>query len=184
MPRAPASATARPFKVSLPIPVLLEAAPEKAGVEPPHRDAFAMRFNGQRILVVDDDAATRELLTQLFERTGASVETAASARLALSMIVRTPPNLLIADIGMPNEDGYALMRRVRALPGQMHTVPAIALSAYTRAEDREAARDAGFTRFIAKPATPQLILCTVDELLTTINGAGSSGDAAVDEHAV
>jgi signal transduction histidine kinase/CheY-like chemotaxis protein len=172
------------FRVSLPIPVLLEAAPETPGVEQPHRDAFAMRFNGQRILVVDDDAATRELLTQLFERTGASVETAASARLALSMIVRTPPHLLIADIGMPNEDGYALMRRVRALPGQLHTVPAIALSAYTRAEDRDAARDAGFTRFIAKPATPQLILRTVDELLTTTNHAASSGDTTVDEHAV
>jgi len=172
------------FRVSLPIPVLLEAAPETLGVEHPHRDAFAMRFNGQRILGVDDDAATRELLTQLFERTGATVETAASARLALSMIIRTPPNLLIADIGMPNEDGYALMRRVRALPGQLHTVPAIALSAYTRAEDRDAARDAGFTRFIAKPATPQLILRTVDELLTTINRAGASGDTTVDEHAV
>jgi signal transduction histidine kinase/CheY-like chemotaxis protein len=172
------------FRVSLPIPVLLEPAPEKAGLEQPHRDAFAMRFNGQRILVVDDDAATRELLTQLFERTGASVETAASARLALSMIIRTPPNLLIADIGMPNEDGYALMRRVRALPGQLHAVPAIALSAYTRAEDREAARDAGFTRFIAKPATPQLILRTVDELLTTVDRAGSTGDTTVDEHAV
>jgi signal transduction histidine kinase/ActR/RegA family two-component response regulator len=172
------------FRVSLPIPVMLQVAPDKPGVEQPQRDAFAMRFNGQRILVVDDDAATRELLTQLFERTGASVETAASARLALSTITRTPPNLLIADIGMPNEDGYALMRRVRALPGQLRTVPAIALSAYTRAEDREAARDAGFTRFIAKPATPQLILRTVDELLTSINRAGSSGDTAIDERAV
>ena len=153
------------FQVALPIPVLIEAPADRHASEPP-RDAFAMRFNGQRILVVDDDAATRELLTQLFERTGASVETAGSARLALSTIARTAPNLLIADIGMPNEDGYALMRRVRRLPGQVRTVPAIALSAYTRAEDREAARDAGFTRFIAKPATPQQILRTVDELLT------------------
>ena len=72
------------FRVSLPIPVLLESPPDKRGAERPERDAFAMRFNGYRILIVDDDAATRELLTQLFERTGASVETAASARLALS----------------------------------------------------------------------------------------------------
>ena len=171
------------FRVSLPIPVLLESPPDKRGAERPERDAFAMRFNGHRILIVDDDAATRELLTQLFERTGASVETAASARLALSNIVRTAPNLLIADIGMPNEDGYALMRRVRALPGQVRTVPAIALSAYTRAEDREAAREAGFTRFIAKPATPQLILRTVDQLLTDTKSTGS-GDQAADERAV
>ncbi|MEN3339655.1 MAG: hypothetical protein V7647_3331 [Acidobacteriota bacterium] len=153
------------FKVSLPIPVLIETPIERQTSELP-RDAFAMRFNGQRILVVDDDAATRELLAQLFERTGATVETAGSARLALSTIARTPPTLLIADIGMPHEDGYALMRRVRRLPGQVRTVPAIALSAYTRAEDRDAARDAGFTRFIAKPATPQQILRAVDELLT------------------
>ena len=84
---------------------------------------------------------------------------------------------------MPNEDGYALMRRVRALPGQVRTVPAIALSAYTRAEDREAAREAGFTRFIAKPATPQLILRTVDQLLTDTKSTGT-GDQAADEHAV
>ena len=84
---------------------------------------------------------------------------------------------------MPKEDGYALMRRVRALPGQVRTVPAIALSAYTRAEDREAAREAGFTRFIAKPATPQLILRTVDQLLTMARST-AAGDQAADERAV
>ncbi len=84
--RAESAGTGRgaTFRVSLPIPVLLESPPDKRGAELPERDAFAMRFNGHRILIVDDDAATRELLTQLFERTGASVETAASARLALS----------------------------------------------------------------------------------------------------
>jgi signal transduction histidine kinase/ActR/RegA family two-component response regulator len=155
------------FEVWLPVPALLEAAPDRRANEQRHGDAFAVRFAGRRILVVDDDAATRELLSGVLERTGASVEAAASVRTALRHIHHAPPDLLIADIGMPNEDGYSLIRRVRKLAGAVRMIPAIALSAYTRAEDRDAAREAGFTRFIAKPATPQQLLMAVDALLNT-----------------
>ncbi len=153
------------FRVSVPVPVLLESPPERRESEHRHGDAFAIKFEGRKILVVDDDAATRELLTELLQRTGARVETAASARMALVNIGQGAPDLMIADIGLPEEDGYSLIRRVRTLPGTARSVPAIALSAYTRAEDREAAREAGFTRFIAKPATPQQLLRAVEALL-------------------
>jgi signal transduction histidine kinase/CheY-like chemotaxis protein len=153
------------FSVSVPIPVLLESPPDRRESEHRHGDAFAIKFEGRKILVVDDDGATRELLTELLQGTGASVETAPSAGMALERIGQRPPDLLIADIGLPEEDGYSLIRRVRTLSGPVRGVPAIALSAYTRAEDREAAREAGFTRFIAKPATPQQLLRAVQALL-------------------
>jgi signal transduction histidine kinase/CheY-like chemotaxis protein len=152
------------FRVLLPIPVLLELPADRREPERPG-DAFDIRLEGRKILIVDDDAATRELLTRVLERTGASVEAAESVRTAMTRIDRRPPDLVIADIGMPDEDGYSFIRRVRALSGSARAVPAIALSAYTRAEDREAAHQAGFTRFIAKPATPQQLLRSVDALL-------------------
>ena len=89
------------------------------------------------------------------------------------------PDLLIADIGMPDEDGYSLMRRIRALPGAVGAIPAIALSAYTRAEARGSAEDAGFTRFIPKPATPQDLLRAIDALLNPVQQPSRS---AVDDH--
>ncbi len=152
------------FRVLLPVPVMVDAA-DRPDEEARHGDAFAIRFDDRRILVVDDDAATRELLANVLERAGASVDTAESPVGALASIDRRPPDLVIADIGMPEQDGYSLIRRIRALPGAVRNVPAIALSAYTRAEDREAAADAGFTRFVPKPATPQHLLETLDGLL-------------------
>ena len=86
------------------------------------------------------------------------------------MIQRHPPDAIIADIGMPGEDGRALVRRIRALPLPLGAAPAIALSAYTRAEDQESALQAGFSSFIAKPATPQQLLRALDELMNASGG--------------
>jgi signal transduction histidine kinase/CheY-like chemotaxis protein len=158
------------FRVSLPIPVLLDPVQDRSGVEPHQHDAFAVRLDGREILVVDDDGATRELLTRLLERTGAKVDSADSARAAIARIGRRMPDLMIADIGMPAEDGYSLIRRVRGLSAAARLLPAIALSAYTRAEDRDAAREAGFTHFVAKPATPQELLRIVGTLLNVTAG--------------
>jgi signal transduction histidine kinase/ActR/RegA family two-component response regulator len=155
------------FRVSLPIPVLIEPPVERRDRELRQGDAFAIRFDGRRILVVDDDPATRELLAEVLGRTGAAVETADSTKMAMMSIGRRLPDLLIADIGMPGEDGYSLIRRLRSLPGPARMIPAMALSAYTRAEDRGAAEEAGFTRFIAKPATPQQLLRAVEALLNS-----------------
>ncbi len=152
------------FRVTLPLPALSDPPVRRDGDER-QGDAFAIRFDGRRVLVVDDDAATRELLANVLERAGASVDTAESPVGALASIERRVPDLVVADIGMPEQDGYSLIRRIRALPGAIRNVPAIALSAYTRAEDREAAAAAGFTRFVAKPATPQHLLETLNGLL-------------------
>ena len=151
------------FTVTLPVPALLDAS---AGPAHTHAgDPFEIRLPGRSIVVVDDDAATRELLATLFGQMGARVETADSAPAAFAIVQARPPELIIADIGLPGEDGYSLIRRIRALPSPVGDIPALALSAYTRAEDREAAYIAGFNQFVGKPALPQTLLVAVDDLL-------------------
>jgi CheY-like chemotaxis protein len=152
------------FSVSLPVPAMLQAPPERREGEQRPGNEFDIRLDGRSVLVVDDDAATRDLLSGLIGRTGARVATAASAADALDQIRHSAPQLIVADIGLPEEDGCAMMRRIRELPLPAGGVPSIALSAYTRVEDRESARDAGFTTFIAKPATPQELLRALEAL--------------------
>ncbi len=156
------------FYVTLPVPVMLETPPDRRDAEQ-SSDAFSLRLDGRRILVVDDDVATRELLGDLLHRSGASVVSAGSAAEALDEVARSLPDLIIADIGMPQEDGLSLMRRIRSLPPPTGLVRAIALSAYTRAEDQDAALQAGFGAFVAKPATPQQLLRA---LHTALNESG------------
>jgi CheY-like chemotaxis protein len=103
------------------------------------------------------------ILTQF----GARVTAVDSARAAMSQIDLEAPALIIADIGMPGEDGLSMMRRIRGQQAKKTAgVPAIALSAYARAEDRQAALDAGFDEFLTKPAMPAEILRAVDRVLT------------------
>ena len=105
------------------------------------------------MLVVDDEADTRELLRVGIGQCGAKVVTASSAREAIGIIEEERPNLLISDIGMPDEDGYELIRKVRALPARRGgKTPAIALTAYARTEDRLRALRAGYQMHISKPA--------------------------------
>jgi signal transduction histidine kinase/CheY-like chemotaxis protein len=151
------------FTIVLPVPALASGLPPQDRTR--EREAFALRFPGRFVLVVDDDAATRELLTELLSRAGAEVAVASSAAAAFEMVRQHPPDLIIADIGMPGEDGCALLRRIRQLPGAAGEVPALALSAYTRLEDRAATRAAGFSEFLGKPAAPQDLLNAVDRLL-------------------
>ena len=150
------------FRVRLPVPGLL-STPDRAAAE--DDAAFALRFPDRRVLVVDDDAATRELLREMFVRAGAQVRAAATAAAAFEEITREAPELLVADIGMPDEDGNSLIRRIRSLPGPAGSIPAIALSAYTRAQDRATAKGSGFTEFVGKPALPQDVLRLAARLL-------------------
>ena len=155
------------FTVALPIPALSSMPGDRTTLDQRQVDAFAIRLPGRTVLVVDDDAATRDLLTQLIGGTGAEVDTVESSQAAMEAVQRRRYDAIIADIGMPGEDGYTLIRRVRALGDGSARVPAIALSAYTRAEDREAARRAGFTSFVAKPATPEELLFALNSVLTS-----------------
>ena len=110
------------------------------------------RLDGLRVLVVDDEDDTRELLRVGLTQCGAEVSTASSAAEALEALAREMPEVLISDIGMPDEDGYELIRRVRALaPEGGGRVPAVALTAYARAEDRLRALRAGYQMHLSKP---------------------------------
>ncbi|MEP0983051.1 response regulator [Leptolyngbya sp. FACHB-17] len=146
---------------------------EIATIDPFH---CAARLNGRRILIIDDDLDARFLLLSVLEECGAEVVTATSASEGLSALTSSGNSfdLLISDIGMPGEDGYTLLRRVRSLHveqgGQMSAIlknacriPAIAVTAYAREEDRQAALLAGFQAHLAKPIDPtQLILLVAD----------------------
>jgi signal transduction histidine kinase/ActR/RegA family two-component response regulator len=117
---------------------------------------------GVRVLVVDDEPDSRDLVKRLLDSGGAVVTTAPSAHDALETIRRWRPDVLISDIGMPGEDGYSLIRAVRALAEDAggKTV-AIALTAYARAEDRVAALKAGFQHHMSKPVDPGELIAVV-----------------------
>lgn len=120
------------------------------------------RLKDLKILVVDDEADTCELLKVALTECGAVVTTTRSARAALEEISRKLPDVLISDIGMPHEDGYELIRRVRQLPlDEGGAVPAIALTAYARAEDRLRVLREGYQMHVPKPVE-------LDELVTTV----------------
>ena len=120
---------------------------------------------GRTILVVDDDASTREVLAAALERTGARVWMAASAAEGWTAFQECLPDLLIADLAMPIEDGFSFMRRVRLDPTVGERLPAIALSAFADPRSEESARAAGFSAFLAKPARPEALLGLIDRLL-------------------
>ncbi|HKX30958.1 MAG TPA: ATP-binding protein [Blastocatellia bacterium] len=112
-------------------------------------------LTGLRILVIDDEADAREILSAILASYGIVVKSCGSAGEALAALVEWHPDLLISDIGMPGEDGYTLIRKIRSLaPEQGGTVPAIALTAYTRAEDRVRALAAGYKTHVPKPVDP------------------------------
>jgi signal transduction histidine kinase/CheY-like chemotaxis protein len=120
---------------------------------------------GLRVLVVDDEVDARELISHCITRTGAEVKTCGSAHEALELLEQWRPDLLLSDIGMPGEDGYSLINKVRALPPNRggHT-PAAALTAYARDEDRERALAAGFQVHIAKPISSHQLVTTLVQL--------------------
>jgi CheY-like chemotaxis protein len=125
-----------------------------------------------RVLVVEDEADTQHLLRALLEGSGSQVATASSVAEALELFKQWQPEVLISDIGMPNEDGYSLIRKVRAWEAQQGAVrvPAIALTAYARAEDRVCALRAGFQIHVPKPIQPDELIATVASLVEHAGG--------------
>lgn len=110
---------------------------------------------GVRVLVVDDEADSRELMSAILAQCGAEVTVAATARAALEALEQAPFDVLVSDIAMPQEDGYDLIRQVRALPAERGgQIPALALTAYARSADRAAAISAGYQQHAAKPIEP------------------------------
>ena len=123
-------------------------------------------LDGRRILVVDDELDGRDMLTLVLESWGARVTAAASAEEALGVLSRLAVDVLVSDIGMPHVDGYELIRRVRRLDDpRAARLPAIALTAFARAEDVAKALEAGYQRHLAKPVEPTLLREAVERLL-------------------
>ncbi|MCC5614143.1 AAA family ATPase [Nostoc sp. CHAB 5836] len=122
-------------------------------------------LSGLEILVVDDDGDMREFLPFMLEQYGATVTVVASAIEALTALSQSQPNLMISDIGMPEMDGYMLMRQVRSLkPEQGGTIPAIALTAYAGEMDYQQAIAVGFQRHISKPVDPEELVKAIVSL--------------------
>jgi CheY-like chemotaxis protein len=123
-----------------------------------------------RLLVVDDDNDTREMLRFILEQEGADVRVAASVSEAFESYRNSPPNLIVADIGMPEQNGYALISMIRdADEKQGRKTPAIALTAYTSPADEKAALKAGFQKYMSKPFEPATVIETIRELAATSN---------------
>ena len=122
-------------------------------------------LDGLRVLVVDDQTDTLELIAFILSEYGAEVRTAASASEAFDAIAQSVPDILISDIGMPEEDGYSLLARIRTLPAEQGgLLPAIALTAFAREEERTFALKAGFSRHVPKPVEPAELVIVVANL--------------------
>jgi CheY-like chemotaxis protein len=127
--------------------------------------AVAAPNGGLCVLVVEDDPDARDLLVAVLDHGGLKVRVAATVSAALAMLPQLRPDVLVADIGMPLEDGYVLIQKVRALaPDQGGRTPAVALTAYARSEDRTTALSAGFDMHVPKPIDPLELLSVVTYL--------------------
>ncbi|MFQ4144152.1 response regulator [Chlorogloeopsis sp. ULAP02] len=124
-----------------------------------------------KILIVDDDEDSRFYISTVLEADGANVTTTKSAAEALEVLPQLQPDILVCDIGMPDEDGYALIQKVRASEiEEIANVPAVALTAYADSEDRMRALGAGFQSHVTKPVDPADLVMAVINVLTTSKG--------------
>jgi CheY-like chemotaxis protein len=112
------------------------------------------RLDGIRVLLVDDEPDSNEAVRVLLGHCGAEVRVAGSASFAIDVLREWRPDVLLTDIGMPGEDGYALLERIRGRGDGLRHLPAIALTAYASSEDRARLLSAGFQLHLAKPAEP------------------------------
>jgi PAS domain S-box-containing protein len=153
------------FTIRLP---LLHAVP---GLKPADKQPQAeLSLSGVRILAVDDEPDARELLTVLLTQYGAAVLTVTSAAEVLAALESFQPDVLVSDIGMPNVDGYSLIRQVRALPAHKGgRIPAIALTAYARETDHQQALKSGYQKHVTKPLEPEQLIQAVSTLASCRN---------------
>ena len=162
------------FRITLP-PVSKTELPETAPIarqlaapaEPaaPYEIGERTELKGVKVLVVDDERDARELLERFLHDCNATVTTASSVPEAMTALLAETPDVLISDIGMPGEDGFGLIRRIRALPDGCSTVPAIALTAYARVEDRIRSIHAGYQLHLSKPVEPVELVAMVRSLV-------------------
>lgn len=158
------------FTVKLPLVPIQRTAGEEvrrhpvAGADSALATAF-IDLHGIRVLLVDDDPDSNEAVRMILDRCGAEVRVAGSAAHALEILARWVPDVLVTDIGMPVQDGYALVQAVRALGGRAADLPAIALTAYAAVEDRVRLLSSGFQMHLAKPADPSELTAAIGALV-------------------
>jgi CheY-like chemotaxis protein len=157
--RSPGEGCGSTFIVRLPIAIAAYPMPAPSVLVPGSDRELSLA--GVRVLVVDDDQDACLVLRRILEEHQATVETASSSASALARIEGNPPDILLSDVGMPGQDGYQLVSAVRGLPEPAGRIPAIAVTAFARPEDRINALRAGFNMHVAKPVD-------VVELLTVI----------------
>jgi PAS domain S-box-containing protein len=161
--------TGATFTVNLPIMPVTRDIPAEERIHPRAWTEISLEcppeVSGLKILVVDDDADTCEMIRTVLARCGGVVDIATNAELALEIFRERAPEIMICDIGMPDVDGYELIRRIREFEGNNgRRVPAVALTAFARIEDRVRALAAGFQMHVAKPVEPGELLTIVASL--------------------
>jgi len=154
------------FRITLPVRAL-KARPGETPRQNAAGDSFAdhIALEKVRVMVVDDEAETRNLLKLMLASHGADVETYGSGDEALAQLDQWKPQVIVSDIGMPVQDGYAFIRKVRSLGPQAHGIPAIALTAYARPEDRMRALAAGFQMHVPKPVEASELVMVIASLV-------------------
>lgn len=158
------------FTVSLPIPAI-----ETPDVIVPAESVEWADLQGISTLFVDDEADTREIVSRFLGECHAHVRTAASVEEAMNLLQQERPDVLISDVGMPGVDGYEFIRRVRSLPSDTeHKIPAIALTAFARPEDRAKALKAGYDMYLVKPLRPAVLMQAIKD----VRIGGGSGAVA------
>jgi len=154
------------FTVSLPLAPVHEERRQHPLTSASSPDATSnVDLDGVRVLVVDDEPDATSLVSRVLTRCNALVITASTADEALEVVRRERPHVIVSDIGMPGKDGYQFLREVRSLPNECGgNIPAIALTAFARSEDRTRAMLAGYQVHVAKPIEPQELIATVGSL--------------------
>jgi CheY-like chemotaxis protein len=164
------------FTVVLPYGVLPHAA-EVADDEPQKTHQAGETLQGLRILVVEDEDDTRDFLGRFLAAHGAQVVTAGSAAEALAQLPDAEADLLISDIGLPEVDGYELLQLIRQTDaGSGGGIPAIALTAYARSEDRARAFRAGYQAHVAKPVEPADLIAAIARVVQLSERSDTSGE--------
>ncbi|MEB3210477.1 MAG: PAS domain-containing protein, partial [Leptolyngbyaceae bacterium] len=162
MANSPGEGKGATFTVQLPLLKDMAALPTPAPSDVP----ADINLTGVKVLAVDDSQDARELITTMLAQYGAEGQVVASGEEVLAQLRQFKPNVLVCDIGMPDLDGYSLLQQIRALPQQEGgQVPAIAVTAYAREEDRQHALKSGFQRHIAKPLDLEKLATAILELI-------------------
>jgi CheY-like chemotaxis protein len=158
------------FTVSLPVRAIQQIAADETDAAPESEshplDCESFQLDGVRVLALDDEQDSRELICRILEECGCIVSTAASVDEALSKLEQETPDVVISDIGLPGRDGYDFVRswRKQEQERQLPKIPAVALTAYARAEDRRRALVAGFQAHVAKPVDQGELLAIIASL--------------------